>query len=195
MCNCSSQLNVKELVESVVGATVAAVMDRLEVPRLITMEEVASRFQVSKEFLRLAIKRGELATYQLGATSIRLTEKEVLRWLSERRIEASAASEVEEKSAQAEPAPAPEPEPQPEPEPTPEPIPAPEPEPQPEAPAPAPEPAPEPEPEPEPEPKPGPQQCPACNPKTGARCLREAGHSGPHCTNPAKLAQFKEEAK
>ena len=185
MCNCSNQLNVRELVESVVGATVAAVMDRLEVPRLITMEEVASRFQVSKEFLRLAIKRGELATYQLGATSIRLTEKEVLRWLSERRIEASAASEAEEKTAPEEPAPAPEPEPQPEPEPTPEP--------QPEAPAPAPEPAPEPEPEPKPEPQP--EQCPACNPKTGARCLREAGHSGPHCTNPAKLAQFKEEAK
>ena len=162
MCNCSNQLNVRELVESVVGATVAAVMDRLEVPRLITMEEVASRFQVSKEFLRLAIKRGELATYQLGATSIRLTEKEVLRWLSERRIEASAASEAEEKTA-------------------------------PEEPAPAPEPAPEPEPEPKPEPQP--EQCPACNPKTGARCLREAGHSGPHCTNPAKLAQFKEEAK
>lgn len=177
MCNCSNQLNVRELVESVVGATVAAVMDRLEVPRLITMEEVASRFQVSKEFLRLAIKRGELATYQLGATSIRLTEKEVLRWLSERRIEASAVPEAEEKQEPEEPAP----------------------EPQPEAPAPAPEPAPEPEPEPEPkpepQPEPQPEQCPACNPKTGARCLREAGHSGPHCTNPAKLAQFKEEAK
>ena len=191
MCNCSNQLNVRELVESVVGATVAAVMDRLEVPRLITMEEVASRFQVSKEFLRLAIKRGELATYQLGATSIRLTEKEVLRWLSERRIEASAVPEAEEKQEPEEPAT----EPQPEPAPAPEQTPAPEPEPQPEAPAPAPEPAPEPEPEPEPKPEQQPEQCPACNPKTGARCLREAGHSGPHCTNPAKLAQFKEEAK
>lgn len=31
------------------------------------------------------------------------------------------------------------------------------------------------------------EQCPAVNPKTGARCLLPAGHEGPHCTNPDKL--------
>ncbi len=162
----------EKFVERIIQSTIKSVLVHYEVPQFLTVEQVAERLGVSKETVRTYIQQGELRAYNLSDRIIRLKPVDVNDFMENRATEANVATETNVATANTAADAA-------------------------ENPA---------EPEanvatetnvaaeanvaaekPEEPAEPEIEQCPAVNPKTGARCLLPAGHEGPHCTNPDKL--------